>query len=466
MRLAVHEQGYASAVEALVSGNELAAQTATRLAGRLRTYAGMAGDDSTATDFASSYDEAATASIAALESTVGAFGVLGRMVEASLTNHARADARSTLPGWARAVVGPPTVADRTVGVRLAPPPSSLGADDGGPGGPAGMVLDLLADVFWPNADTDRVRAAGAAWTVAGEAVGLLEAHCGSALAALDGERSPEIPVALTVVGDVRDRVVDLAAQLGALGAACYEYADHVDTKRSELRSLLEDLAQELALGAILAGGLSVLSGGAAAGIAGGAGAARLASASSRARGILDSLRVLTAGPALTGRETAVVAGDVALTTERINGARVLMTEGVPATSRIDRTSGPFARGFLNLHENTVAHTIRDHVARTLPQLRQRFLGKPRLTHASTFRTQDEAEEAIARAFRLNEDRIQDWLVHGKTSKGFNADLGGDVGDVLIKESGELVSTSRLRIVLIHDETMASGWRLLTAYPTL
>ncbi|KQW49093.1 hypothetical protein ASC77_10350 [Nocardioides sp. Root1257] len=457
MRLAVHEQGYASAVEALVSGNELAAQAATRLAGRLRTYGGMAGDDSTATDFASSYDEAATASIAALESTVGAFGVLGRMVEASLANHARADAQSTLPGWARAVVGPPTVADRTVGVRLAPPPSSLGADDGGPGGPAGMVLDLLADVFWPNADTDRVRAAGAAWTAAGEAVGLLEAHCGSALAALDGERSPEIPVAVAVVGDIRSQVLDLAGQLGALGSACYEYADHVDTKRSELRSLLEDLVEELAIGAILAGGLTFFSGGTAAGIAGSAGAARLASASARARGILESLRVLTGGSALAARPVAVTAGEVAVTTERVNGARILMTEA-RSTSRVMQQRP----GWLARNEHSGSHTVGDHVGQSRSDLRFQIEVRGKKS-ASTFPDVESAEGTLSNLIEAHQGQIRAWLSGSAKRIRLDGDMGYTTGQTMNK-TGAISDVTGVRAVLELDSRMPSGWRLITGFP--
>jgi len=458
MRLAVHEQGYASAVESLVSGNELAAQTATRLAGRLRTYGGMAGDDSTASEFAASYDEAAAASVEALESTVGAFGTLGRLVEASLTNHAHADARSTLPGWAQAVVGPPTVADRAVGVLLAPPPSSLGADSGGPGGPTGMVLDLLADVFWPNADTDRVRSAGAAWTAAGEAVGLLSAHCDSALGALDGERSPEIPVAVAVLRDVRSRVEELAAQLDALGTACHEYAEHVDAKRSELRSLLEDLAQELALGAILAGGLSIISGGAAAGVAGGAGAARLAAAGSRARGILDSLRVLTGGTALGVRPVAVTAGEIGVRTERINAARVMLTEPGPMTRRVMQQRP----GWLARNEHSGTHTLSEHVRQTREQLRFQIESRGK-EMASTFTDRTSAEGTLSNLIEAHQGQVRAWLAGSGRRIRLDGDMGYTTG-LTMNASGEVSSVTGVRAVLVRDSSMPDGWRLLTGFP--
>ena len=458
MRLAVSEQGYASAVESLVSGNELAAQTATRLAGRLRGYGGMAGDDSTATDFAASYDAGAGASIEALESMVGAFGALGRMVEASLSNHARADARSTLPGWARPLVGPPTAADRAVGVLLAAPPSSLGADSGGPGGAAGMVLDVLQDVFWPNADTDRVRAAGGAWTAAGDAVGLLSAHCASALAALHGERSPEIPVAIAVIRDVRTRVEELAAQFDALGSACFDYADHVDAKRSELRSLLEDLAFEIGITAVLGGLGTLFTGGAAAGAAGGVGAARLAAAGTRARGILDSLRVLAGGTALGVRPVAVTAGEIGVRTERINAARVMLTEPGPMTSRSMRQRP----GWLPRHEHSGSHALRDHVSQTNRQLLGQIevRGKPT---ASTFTDQVSAEATLSNLIEAHQGRVAAWLDGSGGRLRLEGDMGYTTGRTM-NAAGEVTHVTGVRAILVRDSSMQDGWRLLTGFP--
>ena len=463
MRLAVSEQGYASAVESLVSANELAARSATGLAGRLRTYGGMAGDDSTATAFASSYDEGAAASVEALESVVGAFDALGRLVEASLTNHARADARATLPGWAQAVVGPPTVADRAVGVLLTATPSSLGADDDGPGGPAGFVLGALQDVFWPNADTDRVRAAGRAWTIAAESVDLLTAHCDSALCALADERSPEIPVAIAVIRDVRSRVEDLAAQLEALGAACADYAEHVDTKRSELRELLEDLVEELAIGALIAGGLSIVSGGTAAGAAGSVGAARLAAASSKARGILDSLRVLTSGTALGVRPVAVTAGEVSARTERINSARVMLTEHSERTTDLVHRAGLWRQGWLQLHEVKRSHTLAEHVGRSDAQLFERLATRRAIPYSSSFTDQSTAERLIARTLDKQAAAVDHWLRSSAPRMRFVDVLASTTGRSAGR-NGIISDVRGIRVVLERDPSMAEGFRVLTAFP--
>ncbi len=111
MRVEVLGSGYAGAVEALVSGNLLAADTCAALADRLQGYAGMAGDDSTAAEFAASYDEAAAEALAALADLVGAFGSLGHLAQASLANHHAAEVASG--GFL--VAAPPTRADDSVG---------------------------------------------------------------------------------------------------------------------------------------------------------------------------------------------------------------------------------------------------------------------------------------------------------------------------------------------------------------
>ena len=460
MRLAVSERGYSSAVESLVSGNELAAQTATRLAGRLHGYAGMAGDDSTATDFAASYDEGATASMEALESLVGAFGALGKLVEASLTNHANADARSTLPGWARSVTGPPTIADRAVGVRVAAPPSSLGADDG-PSGPAGLVLDLLQDVFWPNADTDRVRAAGGTWTTAAEAVGLLSAHCDSACAALHGERSPEIPIAGSVIRDVQAQVEELAAQFDALGAACTDYAEHVDTKRSELRSLLEDLAVEIGVTAVLGGLGTLLTGGAAAGVAGGAGAARLAAAGSKARGILASLRVLTGGTALGVRPVAVTAGEASRTFGRISRARVMLMEA-SGQGFAPGSGGPVSR--LAASEGRErGHTLERHVGKSLAFLRERAARHPTAMHASSFSDNGQADHVVRKVLGRKAGEIDNWLREGSSQLRLD-DVLDELTGTSVSRAGEVAKVRGVRVVLVRDASMPDGYWIKTAFP--
>ncbi|MFC7492813.1 MULTISPECIES: RNase A-like domain-containing protein [unclassified Nocardioides] len=456
MRIAVTEQAHATAVEALVGGNQLAAQTVMGLSDRLAPYAGMAGDDSTATEFATSYDDAAAGSVAAVGSLVGAFAALAGLVEASLANHAHAEATSVLPGWTTTHVAALTAVDQCHWVRVPDPPSSLGAQTEPPGGPAGLVLNFLQDVFWPNADTDRVRAAAGTWTATAEALDLLGTHCDSAGYALVDERSPEIPLALGVLADLRDRTSDLAAQLGDLATACTEYADAVDQRRHQLVELLEDLATELAAGALIAGGLTFLSGGTAAGLAGGAGAAKLATASTKARTILDTLRATTTATAAQTRPIATTAGDIGAHAQKIARARVMLME---AGGRPRRASLS-----LSAHEGpTRGHTLKKHVGKSDEQLLKRLQDEPEIPMSSSFADQATAERMVSEELARRSADVEAWLAGSRRRLILN-DWGPGIAGRSAARDGIVSDVEGIRVVLQRDPTMPSGFTIKTAFP--
>ena len=456
MRVAVSERGFGSAVDELVVANQLAAHVVTTLADRLSGSGGMAGDDHTASEFAASYDDAAAASLDALESLVGAFGSLARLTEASLTNHARADADATLPAWARAVVGPRTAADGAVGVLVGAPPSSLGAATSGPGGMAGMALDHLADVFWPNADTDRVRAAGAAWREAAGSFGQLAADCDRAGTHLAHERSPEVPLALASLDQLRAHLSDLAAQLTGLGDACSDYADHVDAKRAELLSLLEDLAWELGITAGLGILGSVLSGPVGAGLATGAAGTRIAAAGAKARGILESLRLLVAGPALRTRSVGTTARELGVFTEKVNAARVMTVESRTTMRSLEQRPGWLAR-----HEHSGSHSLAAHVRQSREDLLLQIkAGKRR---ASTFTDAKTADASLSNLLESHQATVRAWLKGTGDRLRLDGDMGYPTG-LSMDRTGAITSVTGVRAVLVRDSSMPDGWRLLTGFP--
>ncbi|GAA1140080.1 RNase A-like domain-containing protein [Nocardioides aquiterrae] len=449
MRLAVEGTGYQSAVAAYVTGNLLAADTCRSLSSTLGGCAGMAGDDSIAADFAASYDEAAAESLAALGELTFAFASLGHLTEASLRNLA----------WADTVSGPPTVADRAVGVRPAPPPSVLGADSSSLPGWANIVLDLLEGVFWPDADTGRLRAAGSAWRAAATSVGLLAAHCSTATSALSDEVSPDTPLAIAVTGELRSRAAALADQLVAVGAACETYADQVDAKRAEMLDLLHELAWELGIGAAVSGALTFLSGGAAAGVAGSAGAARLAAASEEAGGILASLSALTRSTATSLRPVVAGVRDTRAYLSRLSAARRMeMTE---------RGSLRFGRDgvgdLLRLHDGAGGHIWERHVGLTRSQLQQRLVDNPSLELVSTFRTPAGAERAIRELLARNRSQLAEWLAGQRRTITIEARLPSVVGDTLDR-AGRMSEVSGIRAFIIRDPALPDGYRIHTCYP--
>jgi Bacterial CdiA-CT RNAse A domain len=461
VRLAISGRGYASATEAFISGNRWAARACETLAGQLQGYAGMAGDDATATDFAASYDEAARESVEALADLVAAFGSLGHLAEASLSNHRAADARSVIT---RSVldIAAPTLADRSVGILPATPPSSLGGDPSSLPGWANWVLDLLEGVIWPDADTDRLRQAAATWRTAAGSVDVLTSHCDQALRGFEDELSPEIPLAVATTQDLRRTVEELAAQLDALGTTCEEYAAHVDAKREEMLGLLEELVAELAAGAIAAGFLTFVSGGLAAAGGGALAGTRLAAAARELRAIVDALRVLTGGSAARLRPVAASVRTSRAYLSRLTAARL--------AARSERGSLDlgqfFHRGWLRAHEHSGSHTLARHVGKKDEELRARLFDDRRPPAASTFRDRGEAEHVIERTLCDNRDAIGEWMESGRRKRAFVTDLGVDVGRVLVRGSDEVVNGTKVRLVLVRDPSMPDGWRVLSAFPDL
>lgn len=460
MRIAVEGAGYRSAGQAFVDGNQAAARVGVDLSGSLTAYAGMAGDDATATDFATTYDDAAAAAVAVLAELVGGFASLARLAEGSLRNHAEAERASTLPGWPAYASDPPAGADLCTVVHLSAPPSALGSDSSTLPGWANAVLDLLEGVFWPDADTDRLRAAAATWRSAAGSVALLAGACGSALAELSVEVSPEIPLAVATTEDLRARVESLADHLGTLATACDEYAAQVDAKRAEMLDLLEQLAWELGIGAVVSGILTGLTGGAAAPAAGSAGAARVAAASARLRGILESLGFATRGTAATLRPVGTALRDTRAYLARLSAART------------EQGSIYLGRGFwphrlkpdwIVRHRQAGGHMDARHIGWTDGQLLERLASNPSMKRASTFADEAAADRAVSDLLRRDRHALSEWLAGGKRSLTLESNLGYSVGRTVDK-SGAASVVDGVRAYLVRDASLAEGFRIHTAYP--
>ena len=94
MRLVIDAASYGTAAHAFTSANQIAAIQYDSLVGKLGSYAAMAGDDSTSTEFATAYDDAAAEAVAAFADLVPAFANLGRLTDRSAANHREANASS------------------------------------------------------------------------------------------------------------------------------------------------------------------------------------------------------------------------------------------------------------------------------------------------------------------------------------------------------------------------------------
>jgi len=307
VRISVECGGYAEAAAVCRTANHVSALLTESLAGKLGGYAGMAGDDATSSDFAAAYDPAAREAFSALTDLTHALIGLGRLVDASGRNHDRAEvaaARRT-----SAYVGGGLDEDSYVRVSPAAPPPSLGGSvAAGLGDVDAWILDQVEGFVWPGADVGLLRDAASAWRRTSGSVADLNAHLDVVAGLLERQVSPEIPLALAAIADLRSLVSDAADQLLALAEACDDYATAVEDTRERTRALLTEIGQmvieEVALTVVVTG----LTGGFGGGAKALAALARIRAQAPRFHALLVSLRVVvaSAGSRLRAAEEQLV----------------------------------------------------------------------------------------------------------------------------------------------------------------
>ena len=292
MRLMIDGGGYATAATAFAEANAVAAMQHDALVGALGRYAGMAGHDAVAAEFAAAYDEAAGEALAGYADLVTALATLGHLTEASLSRHHAAEQASIIPG---AVVyeGGSLAPGSYASVLRATPPTSLGGDATSLAPAQEWLLDQLEGIFWPSADTDALRAAANTWRHAADGLIRLTDYADTATRGLEQQLSPEIPLALDAVADVAAGTTDLATQFAALGDACDSFAANVEARREELLALLGELMEIAVEGALISIAAGVITGGTGAGAAGAAAAAKIAARYPRFAAVIALFRSVT-----------------------------------------------------------------------------------------------------------------------------------------------------------------------------
>ncbi len=456
MMLAIDGGGYETATSAFVSGNQLAALAHDRLTGALASYGAMAGTDSGAAEFAASYDEAAQQAVHALADLVSSFANVGRVTHATVTNHRVAEARSVI-GGAQVYDGGVLPSDGCVEVLPSSPPSSLGGDTPELPAKVSWILDHVQGAVLPDADVERLRAAGRTWRAAAGSLDDLVTCCDSAVRGFWGERSPEIPLAVEATRELQTTVRDLAAQLTALASACDEYADHVEAARAEIIALAEWLLEQLVEGVLISAAIGALTGGAGAGAGMAAVLARLAAESPRFARIIETLRSLAAGVAASVRSTreAVAASRVRLV--KFTRARVALRD-----ERGVIQLGGEGKGLLRRHDAAGGHTIERHAGRTVSQLQHR-LDTERIPIASSFPDERAAENVVQRILSGHSADIDQWLAQGGRKQTFDGVFDRTTG-VTLDRAGAVTDVHGARVVLVRDPSMPEGYRIQSAFP--
>jgi hypothetical protein len=320
-------------------GNQGAALIHDRLASSLGRCAAMAGDESIAEEFASAYDEAAGSALAAVGDLVEAFSACGRLTTATLAHHGHAENRSLISG--RTVFADGGCVSGYVAVLPCEMPSSLGGDLTGVPAWAAWILDKIEGFVWPDADTDQLRAAAAAWRAASHQVADLAAYCSTAVRAFTLLRSPELPIAIEVCSDLADRCRTVGDQCAVLAQGCEAYADHVDEQRAAILDLVHDLLRD----AVVIEGIGIVLGaftmGGSAGAATALNAAKIAAAAPRILRIVELVRSLAATCAAPLRLAATALRDVRSELAVFRRVRITVASAFDAErlARVERVRG-------------------------------------------------------------------------------------------------------------------------------
>ncbi|TGN63878.1 hypothetical protein EXE59_07880 [Nocardioides eburneiflavus] len=467
MRISVECGGYAEAAVVCRTANQIAALSTESLAGKLGACAGMAGDDATSRGFAGAYDPAAREAVAALTDLTHALIGLGRLVDASGRAHERAEASAVGAAGLRtnAYTGGGLDEDSFVRVSPEPPPSSLGGSvEPGLGDIYEWILDQVEGFVWPGADVGLIRDAAASWRRTSGSVADLTAHLDVVAGLLDRQLSPEIPLALAAIAELRTLVEDTADQLLALADACDDYATAVEDTRDRTRALLTEIGQlvveEVALTAIVAG----ITGGFGGGVKAAAALARIRAQAPRFHALLVSLRAVAGAAASRMRAAEDRLARAREGFDRFLGLPVRDERGeaVPplgwGRSSLDDVS---QRGWLRAHEVPPGHTLAQHVGKTVDEMQARIVSESK-KRVSTFADEASAERLIAEAITRKHEALSDWATSGsKDAFVIDLDLGKPTGRSL-SHTGDLTTCTGIKAVLIpHGK---DGWQLLTAYP--
>ena len=324
MRISVECGGFHEAADACRTANQIAALLTESLAGKLAGFAGMAGNDASSAEFATAYDAAANEALGSLADLTHALIGLGRLLATTGDNHAGAEAAAA--GQVLAYTGRGLASDAFVRVSPARAPSSVGGQEPSFGVVDRWILDQVEGFVWPGADVDLLREAAHAWRRTSSSVAGLADHLRAAGGFVERQHSPEVPLALGCLDEVRSLVVDTADELLALATACEEHAAAVEAVHERTRALLREVAQMVVEGAAISVVVGGLTGGLGGTATAAAAAARIRAVAPRFHALLAGLRasVATAGPRLRTAETSLARMRARL--DRY--AKVLWTAGV------------------------------------------------------------------------------------------------------------------------------------------
>jgi len=128
----------------------------------------------------------------------------------------------------------------------------------------------------------------------------------AALRGLSAQQSPEIPIAVAAIEELRATVGDVASEYAALADSCELYAAQVDEKREQIKALIREVLAMIVEGILISAAIGAITAGAGAAAGAGAVVVRVAAQSPRFAAILNALRSAAAAGAAAVRSSRVL----------------------------------------------------------------------------------------------------------------------------------------------------------------
>lgn len=327
VKLTVDHVSYSDAAEPVrTQGLGVVNPAMITLMSSLQQCGGMAGSDSGGQSFASKYDSSAKKAVAAGCSLGTALQKMAVLISHAAHNHAAADAASSLKGRA-APASPAT--------EIWPQkPEALPSASGGTGQTPDWwhyVVDHIASLVWPDADTGKLRSAGTAWDTAAAELDQVVTNCNTVKKSLQAQKSPEITQAVTALGKLSTAASNIAKAFRSLSKQCNDYAQKVDDAHQSCEDTMKEVLAGLAITAVVGIGLTLVT-------AGGSDVAAAAAASEEVAGAAVAVESTLTGCAAAAETAATTVGEAATTVAAEDATLATFEAAEPEVAEVASTS--------------------------------------------------------------------------------------------------------------------------------
>ena len=123
-------------------------------------------------------------------------------------------------------------------------------------------------------------------------------------------------------------------------------------------------------------------------------------------------------------------------------------------------------GGLAAHEAAGGHLLAKHVGQSEAQLLSRLSAEPKITGSSSFYDRTVAEKAVSKTLDVNQTEIANWLSGSANRLRLDHTLSHPVGISVARGASGAVDTNSVRLILVRDSKIPTGYKILTGFPTV